>query len=485
MWVRRLNAVAFKVLLLALPLAGLVAGVLPRTAAAESTCGVEPNALDGLKCDIGHGIANAAGNVAQGFADQAERALTKWVVDGAVWLLQQLANVVFNTTSPVLSVDWFRAHYADMVAVAWVVAPIFLLLGVIQAILRADLGLMGRMLGQLVVVALLATGAVALAQLLIGTVDQLSSFVSRNSAADLHHFLDGMSGTMAASVAAAESTSGPAGGLPLVFAFLAAVLTILGAVLIWLELLARTLVIYAAMLFFPVLLATALWPRASGMVQALAEVLVAVIVSKFIIVVIVAAGVAALTATGSQNAGPSLLIGGGMLLIAAWAPWKFYRLMPTMEAAMVHQVGRGFSQSMQQARWRGQQVAQHARQARRPPVAGPRSAPANLGSAGVAAATVATAGLAAATNVVTNFRDRVANGGGPSNGPVAPRQGGAGVPPPWQSMGVARDAGSFFRRLHAAPSRPSGGSNGVAKDASSYFKLLGVTTKGPGGGAGG
>src|SRR5207248_5255867 len=128
-----------------------------------------------------------------------------------------------------------------------------------------------------------------------------------------------------------------------------------------------------------VLLATALWPRASGLFQALAEVLVAVIVSKFIIVVIVAADVAALTATGSQNAGPSLLIGGGMLLIAAWAPWKFYRLMPTMEAAMVHQVGRGFTQSMQQARWRGQQVAQWARQTRgsthRLPVAGPTSAP--------------------------------------------------------------------------------------------------------------
>src|SRR5439155_216370 len=112
MWVRKLTAV-LKALLLALPLAGLVTAALPRAAAAENTCGVEPNALDGLKCDIGHGIANAAGNVAQGFADQAERALTKWVVDGAVWLLQQLANVVFNTTSPVLSVDWFRAHYAD------------------------------------------------------------------------------------------------------------------------------------------------------------------------------------------------------------------------------------------------------------------------------------------------------------------------------------------------------------------------------------
>ncbi|HXM56698.1 MAG TPA: hypothetical protein VOB72_14975 [Candidatus Dormibacteraeota bacterium] len=466
------------------PVVGLMA-LLPTNVWAATQCDVSTNPISAAGCAVDHTIANAAGVVAQSAADSAVHAVTKWVVDTAVWLLDQLANVVLNSTSPVLSVDWFHAHYADMVAVAWVVAPIFLLLGIVQAILRSDLGLLGRILGQLVVVALLTTGAVALAQLLIGTVDQLSGFVARNSNADLHTFITGMGSTMSSAVAVG-STTGPPGGLPLFFAFLAGVLTVIGSALIWLELLARTLVIYAALLFFPVLLAAALWPRASGMVQLLAEVLVAVIVSKFIIVAIVALGVAALSATGShsaadQNAGPSLLVGAGMLLVAAWAPWKFYRLMPTMEAAMTHQVGHSFHQGLTSARWRGQQAAQRVRQTRRLPLAGARSAPAKLGTAGVAAATVATAGLAAATNVVTNFGARVANGG---NGPTAPRQGGTGVRPPWQSMGVARDANSFFRLLRV--SRPSGGSNGVAKDANSYFQLLGVRPKQlPGGGTNG
>src|SRR6266566_7669474 len=136
-------------------------------------------------CHVTTGViglpGDAAGAAANFAADQAERALTQWMVDAAVWLLNQIGNVVFNTASPVLTADWFRAHYADMVAVAWVVAPLFLILGVVQAIVRADLAVLGRMAAQLAFVAIFTVGAVSIAQLLIGTVDQLCDFVSRNA----------------------------------------------------------------------------------------------------------------------------------------------------------------------------------------------------------------------------------------------------------------------------------------------------------------
>jgi len=336
--------------------------------------------------------------------------VTQWVVDAAVWLLKQLVGVIFSTSSPSLSADWFHAHYADMVAVAWATSPIFLLLGVVQALIGPEPGrTFGRMLGQLVVVAILSTGAVAVAAMLINVVDQLSDFVSRNSVSDLHNFLTVVMGD---SFSAAMGP-GQAAPIPLFFLFLAGVLTVIGGILIWLELLARTLVIYAALLFFPVLLAAALWPRLSGMVQALAEVIVAVIVSKFIIVVIVAAGVAALTATGGSNAGPSLLVGAGLLLIAAWAPWKLYRLMPALEAAMIHQVGHQFQQSFAQARWRAHRATSGVRRAAatrsssRLPIAGqrapvrPPAAPVGAQTAGVGAAGAATAGLATAAAIGT------------------------------------------------------------------------------------
>ena len=87
--------------------------------------------------------------------------------------------------------------------------------------------------------------------------------------------------------------------------------------------------------------------------------------------------------------------------------------------------------------------------------------------------------LAAAMNVAAGIRDRVTDGAGPG-----PRR--VGTPPFMQSMGVAKDADSFFRLLRAAPSRPSGSPNGVAKDAGSYFQLMGVKPKQlPGGGTNG
>lgn len=68
------------------------------------------------------------GGATQSIAQSAVQAVTQWVVDTAIWLLNQLVNVIFSTSSPSLSADWFHAHYADMVAVAWATSPIFLLL---------------------------------------------------------------------------------------------------------------------------------------------------------------------------------------------------------------------------------------------------------------------------------------------------------------------------------------------------------------------
>jgi hypothetical protein len=179
---------------LALPgVVALVPTLLPRAVFAADPCASSSDPLFHGACSAGQAItglpADAANAAAGATAYVAKWALTKWVVDAAVWLLGQLGNVVFNSASPVLSADWFRAHYADMVAVAWVVAPLFLLLGVVQAIVRADLGVFGRIAAQLVVVAIFTLSAVAIAQMLVGSVDELSDFVSRNVQNDLRDFL--------------------------------------------------------------------------------------------------------------------------------------------------------------------------------------------------------------------------------------------------------------------------------------------------------
>jgi type IV secretion system protein TrbL len=417
-------------------------------------------------CSLANGAPSVPGAVAQFGADQAERALTKWVVDTATWVLDQLVNVIFTSSSPVLSADWFRTHYADMVAVAWVIAPLFLILGVIQAIIRADISVLGRMAAQLFLVALLTTGAVAVAQMLIGSVDQLSAFVSRNSQHDLQDFLTVF---LAGTMTTAMDSSGAAASLPLGFIFLAALAAAVGGVLVWLELLARAIVIYAALLFFPVLLATAIWPRLSHVVHRLAEVLIAVIVSKFVIVVIVVAGAAAIEAAGRPGEGPSLLIGAGLLLLAAWAPWRFYRLLPFMEAGIARHFSGPFQHGWHRTRTRTWQTVRSVPtsgssgglKVAGQPVGRPgarTAATAAAGPAGAAATAAKTAGAGARA-----VGDRLTQG--PDGGGHGARwrpEPGQGAPPGWGSVKVAGGHRVFVpTRIRSprttGPAGPAGG----------------------------
>src|SRR5437762_3289799 len=92
-------------LLIAVP-AGVLLTAMPRAVMADDPCSGVPDPGAAIGCAAANGLANAAGAAAQFGADAAERALTKWVVDAAVWLLQQLGDVVFHTASPALSADW-------------------------------------------------------------------------------------------------------------------------------------------------------------------------------------------------------------------------------------------------------------------------------------------------------------------------------------------------------------------------------------------
>ncbi|MBO0685529.1 MAG: hypothetical protein J2P45_20425, partial [Candidatus Dormibacteraeota bacterium] len=109
-----------------------------------------------------------------------------------------------------------------------------------------------------------------------------------------------------------------------------------GCILIWLELLVREAATYVALLFFPLLLAAAIWPKAMQLVRQLTELLLAVILSKFAIVVIIAAGGAAMLDVVERRGLGGLLVGGAILLLAAYAPYRLLRMLPAMEVAAGH-----------------------------------------------------------------------------------------------------------------------------------------------------
>ncbi len=130
---------------------------------------------------------------------------------------------------------------------------------------------------------------------------------------------------------------------------LVGIFAVLAALAVWAELLVRSALIYLLVALSPLAFAATLWPAARGLCRRLVELLLAVVVSKFVICVAVAVGVASLGGAGSaadSGAGlaetasiglGTLVVGTVILGLAAFAPFVVLKLLPLAEAAVVAQ----------------------------------------------------------------------------------------------------------------------------------------------------
>jgi hypothetical protein len=114
-------------------------------------------------------------------------------------------------------------------------------------------------------------------------------------------------------------------------------LHIAGTLLVWLELLLRASAVYIAMSFMPLALACYIWPAAAGIAKRTVELVLALILSKFVIVAGLILGLADLTSPGPVD---NVLSAGAILMIAGFAPFCLLRLAPIVEtAAIAHMEG--------------------------------------------------------------------------------------------------------------------------------------------------
>jgi hypothetical protein len=267
-------------------------------------------------------------------ADQAQLSLTRWVVTSAVWNLGQLVGLLGHGMTPNLDGHWFHQMYGLMIGMAATLARLFLLLASLQALVRQDPVVLGRAMVNLAVAFIAAALAVRLVALLLQVTDNLSDYLVRAELDSLNRFLDQVSRSLGQDLSGSGSPG--ATTIPLFVIFCSSTVVSFGCLLIWLELLVRDVATYVAVLFFPLLLAVAVWPKAMQLVRQLIEVLVAVILSKFAIVVVITAGSTALVDVFQWNDPSLLLVGGAILLLAAYAPYKLLRVLPALEVAAVH-----------------------------------------------------------------------------------------------------------------------------------------------------
>ncbi len=314
-------------------LGGLLPGIpgssCPSAATALLGIGVGP------VCQLASGVSSVAGSAVGSVAgfgvDSVLDALGSWVADGASWLLGQIGSVIGSTTEVDLGASWFTTHYQTMAVLAGVVIVPLMILGIIQSIYRQNASMLLRStLVNVPLAILLTVVAVKLVQLGLAVTDAMSSEVAQGAGLDAGHFMTAVSAELSAGPVA-DST-----GTPTFILFVGALAVVVGAVMVWVELLIRAAAVYVAVLFLPLALASLAWPAISHWTRRLVDTLVALILGKFVIVSVLSLAAGALTAGTSGTGSFTAVLGGAaLLLLAALAPWALFRLLPFLEAGAV------------------------------------------------------------------------------------------------------------------------------------------------------
>src|SRR5439155_9062739 len=215
--------------------------------------------------------------------------------------------------------DRTRTLLASVGALAAALMIGFVLLAVIQGLLAGEPGAMLRAALIEVPVSIVGTVVlVAVADLLLGITDAASSMVLAGAPTDLGHFLAGFG------AASTVATGGLAAAVMLI-------VFLVGAFLVWLELVVRASLLYLLVAFAPLALAARVWPAAKSVFRRLCEVGLALILAKFGIALALGLGAAALAGGGpttsttvAGTAGSDLagLLGGAtLMLLAAFMPF--------------------------------------------------------------------------------------------------------------------------------------------------------------------
>lgn len=289
-------------------------------------------------------VTDAAGDAARQTATPIVQGIAAtflgWLTDACREVGRGLVSALSGPASPQFDRGWWtspqgRGLMTTVVGLAAMLAVVFVLLAVLQGLIAGDpAGMLRTALGHVPLSALGVGVVVAVTEVLLRVTDEATALVMHGTPENLARFVNGFG--IDASVAT--------GGLAAVVLM---VVFLLGALLVWAELLVRSALVYLLVAFAPLILAARIWPAARGMFRKLCELGLALIVSKFAVGLALALGAAALAggdAGSSPGGGMSLagLLGGATLVgLAAFTPFVVLRLIPLVETAVVaHGVSR-------------------------------------------------------------------------------------------------------------------------------------------------
>lgn len=269
-------------------------------------------------------ICAGSGDVAAGAASSPIQGLADWVGGMAEWVLEGMWALMVTTTMVDITSDSYTRVYALVFGIAVLVMLIFFLLQVITGMIRRDPGALGRgvlglgksVLGSFVLVMLTA--------LLLEITDQLCAGLVQAAGTTMEQVGHRLT-VMVTGIAISNVVIGVG---PLLTLFLSG-LAFSAAFAVWISLLVRSALILVAIALGPLALAGATWDATRGWVSKWATFVVALIVSKLVMVLIFLLATeqmsAPIEADIASVAEP--LTGIVLLMVGAFAPYLTYKVI--------------------------------------------------------------------------------------------------------------------------------------------------------------
>jgi hypothetical protein len=249
--------------------------------------------------------------------------ISSFVLDGTKQALQEVASMIGAATAPNLQSTWFSSTYWRVAGLAAMLTLPFLFAAAVQALTRSDPALLGKAVFGYLPLSLLGVSLAApLTMLLLAATDQMSAAVAATATTSGAQFLD-----RAALAAGGVSLTQ---GSPF-FAVVIGLFAVMAALALAVELLIRAAAVYVVVLMLPLAFAAMVWPARRILAVRMVELLVSLILSKFVIVAVLSLASAAFQ--GGQPGLSELLTAMALLLLSTLAPWTLMRLLPFTELA--------------------------------------------------------------------------------------------------------------------------------------------------------
>ncbi|QBX57306.1 conjugal transfer protein TrbL [Nocardioides seonyuensis] len=287
-------------------------------------------------CDVPviHTVCNVAGDA----AGEIITAPFEWLAHGmggaAEWMFASVWKAIDTTTYVDVTGGQYTKVYNIMFGIAVFVMLAFFMLQVIggmirrepAAMTRALLGLAKSILGSFVALALLATA--------LQVTDQLSIGIVNAAGTNMNQMGDKIT-LLAAGITTINLASPGAGAILTIFL---ASLALMASLIVWFSLLIRKALLLIAIVFAPIALAGSSWDHTRSWVSRWAMFVIAMILSKVVLVVIFLIATAQISAPidADLQSVSQPIAGVVLMLMAGFAPYLTYKAIAFMGFDMYH-----------------------------------------------------------------------------------------------------------------------------------------------------